>query len=220
MSSFYEVTDGNYLKLLDLDNAADEELYRMAKEMPLSPTLPEIEFRGVERSNVEINSNNLYFDDSEIFNNSVGHKNGDTVDSFTIIGKTGNGNSIAMRTDCGVQDSGAEVMSNAPNFRNEEAMVPFGSELGALLATHTDWMVREILLALKTEEISFPKEKVCVFFSVLLLNFSTAALSKFGSLKWTSNLCLEAFARHVGSVMSDGDGRSIFCRTWLFGRIT
>lgn len=245
MSSFYEVTDGNYLKLLDLDNAADEELYRMAKEMPLSPTLPEIEFRGVERSNVEINSNNLYFDDSEIFNNSVGHKNGDTVDSFTIIGKTGNGNSIAMRTDCGVQDSGAEVMSNAPNFRNEEAMVPFGSELGyaggdiltcyvvfsnikdsssisricsasrtcitqCSLATHTDWMVREILLALKTEENLFPKEKVCVFFSVLLLNFSTAALSKFGSLKWTSNLCLDAFARHVGSVMSDGDGRSIF----------
>ncbi|KAI5332054.1 hypothetical protein L3X38_022182 [Prunus dulcis] len=215
MSSFYEVTDGNYLKLLDLDDAADEELYRMAMEMPLSPTLPEIEVRGVERSNVEINSNNFYFDDSENFNNSVGHKNGDTTDSFTIIGKTGNGNSIAMRTDCGVQDSGAEVMSNAPNSRNEEAMLPFGSELGTCitqcsLATHTDWMVREILLALKTEENLFPKEKVCVFFSVLLLNFSTAALSKFGSLKWTSNLCLDAFGRHMGSVMSDGDGRSIF----------
>ncbi|XP_021818167.1 uncharacterized protein LOC110760241 [Prunus avium] len=245
MSSFYEVTDGNYLKLLDLDDAADEELYRMATEMPLSPTLPEIEVRGVERSNVEINSNSLYFDDSENFNNSVLHKNGDTVDSFTIIRKTGNGNSIAMGTDCGVQDSGAEVMSNAPNSRNEEAMLPFGSELGyagddiltcyvvfsnikdsssisricsasrtcitqCSLATHTDWMVREILLALKTEENLFPKEKVCVFFSLLLLNFSTAALSKFGSLKWTSNLCLDAFARHMGSVMSDGDGRSIF----------
>ncbi|PQM37218.1 uncharacterized protein Pyn_18359 [Prunus yedoensis var. nudiflora] len=245
MSSFYEVTDGNYLKLLDLDDAADEELYRMATEMPLSPTLPEIEVRGVERSNVEINSNSLYFDDSENFTNSVLHKNGDTVDSFTIIGKTGNGNSIAMGTDCGVQDSGAEVISNAPNSRNEEAMLPFGSELGyagddiltcyvvfsnikdsssisricsasrtcitqCSLATHTDWMVREILLALKTEENLFPKEKVCVFFSVLLLNFSTAALSKFGSLKWTSNLCLDAFARHMGSVMSDGDGRSIF----------
>ncbi|PQM42228.1 uncharacterized protein Pyn_27975 [Prunus yedoensis var. nudiflora] len=150
-----------------------------------------------------------------------------------------------MGTDCGVQDSGAEVMSNAPNSRNEEAMLPFGSELGYVgddiltcyvvfsnikdsssisricsasrtcitqcsLATHTDWMVREILLALKTEENLFPKEKVCVFFSVLLLNFFTAALSKFGSLKWTSNLCLDAFARHMGSVMSDGDGRSIF----------
>ncbi|PQM42227.1 uncharacterized protein Pyn_27974 [Prunus yedoensis var. nudiflora] len=66
MSSFYEVTDGNYLKLLDLDDAADEELYRMATEMPLSPTLPEIEVRGVERSNVEINSNSLYFDDLKI----------------------------------------------------------------------------------------------------------------------------------------------------------
>lgn len=192
MSSFYEVTDGNYLKLLDLDDAADEELYRMAMEMPLSPTLPEIEVRCVERSNVEINSKNLYFDDSENINNSVLHKNGDTVDSFTIIGKTGNGNSIAMRTDCGVQDSGTEVMSNAPNSRNEEAMLPFGSGLGyagdniltcyvvfsnikdsssisrvcsasrtcitqCSLATHTDWMVREILLALKTEENLFPK---------------------------------------------------------------
>lgn len=48
MGSFEEVADGDYMKLLDLDNAADEERYRMALKMPLSPTLPNINFHGNE----------------------------------------------------------------------------------------------------------------------------------------------------------------------------
>lgn len=40
----FELVIGNdYMKLLDLDNDVDEESYRLAVEMPLSPTLPEIE---------------------------------------------------------------------------------------------------------------------------------------------------------------------------------
>uniref|UniRef100_A0A2P2JK50 Maternal effect embryo arrest 22 n=2 Tax=Rhizophora mucronata TaxID=61149 RepID=A0A2P2JK50_RHIMU len=39
-----EVTNGNYLKLLELDDPADEECYRKARELPMSPSLPDIEF--------------------------------------------------------------------------------------------------------------------------------------------------------------------------------
>ncbi|WOG84884.1 hypothetical protein DCAR_0104069 [Daucus carota subsp. sativus] len=42
LCSIDEVEDGDYLKLLSLDNPLDEETYRMARERPLSPTLPEI----------------------------------------------------------------------------------------------------------------------------------------------------------------------------------
>ncbi|XP_031129433.1 uncharacterized protein LOC116031385 isoform X1 [Ipomoea triloba] len=43
LGDFELVIGNNYMKLLDLDNNVDEESYRLAVEMPLSPTLPEIE---------------------------------------------------------------------------------------------------------------------------------------------------------------------------------
>jgi hypothetical protein len=50
MVSFEEVANGDYMKLLDLDNTADEECYRRAMEMPMSPILPEIGSSGAEIS--------------------------------------------------------------------------------------------------------------------------------------------------------------------------
>nr|TKR91248.1 hypothetical protein D5086_0000225100 [Populus alba] len=50
MASFEKVANGDYMKLLDLDNSADEECYRRAMEMPMSPTLPEIGSSGAEIS--------------------------------------------------------------------------------------------------------------------------------------------------------------------------
>ncbi|XP_022954739.1 restin homolog isoform X1 [Cucurbita moschata] len=44
------ISDGDYMKLLDLDSAADEECYRRAMEMPLSPSLPDIYIPGAETS--------------------------------------------------------------------------------------------------------------------------------------------------------------------------
>ncbi|XP_048229403.1 myosin-2 heavy chain isoform X2 [Ricinus communis] len=50
---FEEIENGDYMKLLDLDNTADEECYRRAMEMPLSPTLPEIEISRIETFDVD-----------------------------------------------------------------------------------------------------------------------------------------------------------------------
>ncbi|PHU25088.1 hypothetical protein BC332_03420 [Capsicum chinense] len=41
-----ELVNGDYIKLLNLDNDTDEESYRLAIEMPLSPTLPEIQYHS------------------------------------------------------------------------------------------------------------------------------------------------------------------------------
>ncbi|XP_060181651.1 uncharacterized protein LOC132611244 [Lycium barbarum] len=61
-----ELVGGDYIKLLNLDNDNDEESYRLAIEMPLSPTLPEIQYR----SSVALESSNtpLY----EGFSNAMG----------------------------------------------------------------------------------------------------------------------------------------------------
>ncbi|KAL6989182.1 hypothetical protein U1Q18_014934 [Sarracenia purpurea var. burkii] len=50
MRSFEEAMEGNYMKLLDLDNAVDEDCYRRAIDLPLSPTLPELEFHSSEEA--------------------------------------------------------------------------------------------------------------------------------------------------------------------------
>ncbi|KAI3908051.1 hypothetical protein MKW98_003696 [Papaver atlanticum] len=53
-SWFENLADVDYMKLLDIDDAADEERYRMAIERPQSPTLPEINwglFEECEKGN-------------------------------------------------------------------------------------------------------------------------------------------------------------------------
>ncbi|KAK1325625.1 hypothetical protein QJS10_CPA01g00693 [Acorus calamus] len=42
-ASFEDLVNGQYMKLLEFNNEADEEKYRIAMEMPLSPTLPTID---------------------------------------------------------------------------------------------------------------------------------------------------------------------------------
>ncbi|KAG8385336.1 hypothetical protein BUALT_Bualt03G0032200 [Buddleja alternifolia] len=59
---FVEMASHDYMKLLDLDNAADEKSYRVAIAMPLSPTLPEIEFQGDEK--LELDDPEMLLDES------------------------------------------------------------------------------------------------------------------------------------------------------------
>ncbi|POO01045.1 hypothetical protein TorRG33x02_032280 [Trema orientale] len=79
------------------------------------------------------------------------------------------------------------------------------------LATQTGWMMREILLAVKMEEKLLAKEKVCALFSLLMINFSVTASGIFGDfLNWASTPCLDSYAGHVLSVMSDVEIRRLF----------
>lgn len=53
VGSFEDVADGDYMKLLDLDNAADEQCFRMAMEIPVSPTLPSVDLHDVQILDVD-----------------------------------------------------------------------------------------------------------------------------------------------------------------------
>ncbi|MCL7035427.1 hypothetical protein MKW94_020477 [Papaver nudicaule] len=71
VSWFENVADVDFMKLLDLDNAADEERYRMAIERPQSPTLPEINWGNFEAC-VKENCNYLPEQElSSVLGNSV-----------------------------------------------------------------------------------------------------------------------------------------------------
>nr|XP_004231655.2 uncharacterized protein LOC101249691 [Solanum lycopersicum] len=107
-----ELLNGGYMKLLNLDNDTDEESYRLAIEMPLSPTLPEIHYhnsvelvpintplyegfsnaRGTVASsgnfdviNVEINSNQLKHPTVDPSKKSSLPEKKDHVDSSKIL---------------------------------------------------------------------------------------------------------------------------------------
>lgn len=53
MAGFDNLANFDFMNLLNLDNPADEEYYRLAMEMPLSPLLPEIEIQDADTFNVE-----------------------------------------------------------------------------------------------------------------------------------------------------------------------
>ncbi|KAM4112485.1 hypothetical protein ACJW30_05G143900 [Castanea mollissima] len=279
MVNFEDVADGDYMKLLVLDNAADEERYKMAMEVPLSPTLPNIDFHGAENFDVDnsealvvewayeglsTDKENLLpahsFDviDVEINSNKLKHnvlENSCTLLLHKSVGPldycSENGSrSVIQAGKVGfdqTQDSGEVLaVSNLTISRDEELKFPVESELGpsranipkycvlfpdmkdcytvsriisaaknciarCCLLSQTEWMVPKILLAIKMEENLLLAEKVCVFFTLLLLNLSTAAPRKFGSfLNRDSILCMDSFAEHIHAVMSDVETRSIF----------
>lgn len=211
MAGFKELADGDYMKLLSLDNAADEESYRIAVEMPLSPMLSEIEAQDVETFNVdksmplvketfcEVMSSkegkllpSCRFDviGMEISSNKStsglsGHKYERHVSSLDILGNNGNTSMVERAYD---YLGGETEMSNAPILGDKGANFPFQSEHGSAgesilvncvvsqqivdrssisriyfairtciarcsLVTQQGWMMQEILLALKTEEL-------------------------------------------------------------------
>ncbi|KAF3777366.1 hypothetical protein EJ110_NYTH25706 [Nymphaea thermarum] len=53
-SGFNDVTDRNVLKLLEMDDSADEERYQLALKEPLSPTLPELDLYRSEEADQSI----------------------------------------------------------------------------------------------------------------------------------------------------------------------
>ncbi|KAK9022442.1 hypothetical protein V6N11_002704 [Hibiscus sabdariffa] len=232
MVGFEEVFNKNYMKLLDLDDAAEEECYRMAADMPVSPSLPDLEFPGIKASEV------VQFrpiQDENCVRVSVENENFASSDS-----------SMPAERAClsNPQNSGVVMMSVIPSSEDRVANIPFESEIISSvesipkycvvlsnikdgssvsrivcatktcmarysLAVQTEFAVHRILQALKLEEKLLPKEKVCVFFSLLLVNFCKATLGKCSLIR-DFIPCLNLFAKHVNEAMSDAESRSVF----------
>ncbi|GLT35669.1 hypothetical protein SLA2020_101020 [Shorea laevis] len=278
-ASFEDVVNGDYMKLLNLDNAGDEKCYRMAMEVPLSPTLPEIKFPGPESFetdnfkplvdesiqerfchekksftsscsfdviDVEIDSNRLRYNKSQTVGELVQLDNEASLD--ILVSSRSNLCDTMPAGGAGVKSSQMEVETD-PSPGNERMLISSESKFGSAgesmpgycfvfsnvkesnsisriicatrsceawcsLAGQTDFMVHKIALALKMEEKLSASEKVCVFFSLVLLNY-TMATSRKCSLSRDFIPCLKSFAGHINAVMSDAEGRTLFSELCL-----
>ncbi|KAJ4977266.1 hypothetical protein NE237_002372 [Protea cynaroides] len=121
---FENMLNRDYMKLLELDDAVDEERYREAIEMPLSPTLPEIESHILGASEMtdsqylieknfvglENGKNSLVpfcsFDVADIDVDSSSHRVNPPVNSFKELGDDGNNFHDAI---CGAKTGGHQI---------------------------------------------------------------------------------------------------------------
>ncbi|KAJ4832993.1 hypothetical protein Tsubulata_005283 [Turnera subulata] len=206
MTCFEEVANGDYMKLLELDDAADEELYRRALAMPMSPDLPEIESATAETFNL----------DEDKFPSSyttVSAKASDILDSVLEID-----------------------MPNMPNCRDGGLMFGVESELGSVqeksplycvslsslsdlnisrvfsatrclmthcsLGAHAKGMVQDIMHALKMEKELSRREKACTFFTSLLLNFSACTWGTLGTFMDEDFVfCVGSFRQDINAAL-------------------
>ncbi|KAM7505759.1 hypothetical protein LguiB_004663 [Lonicera macranthoides] len=269
----FEVT-GDYMKLLDLDNSDDERRYRLAIAMPLSPSLPEIEFQsidkyetdnskqqavgcfnegssnanhcGVDVMNLETESNKCKLKTYGTTHVSPLQKEG-SVDSFEVMVNDENGKlaPVTAGNACVSQTCKAGAELGMSNCGDKVPKISCKSNLGSgcshlpqycivfshpidcssvskvFCATRTclaqcplisekDWVVPRIMITLLKVEDLLPKEKVCVFFSLLLHNFSRVALEKFRNFSDCDFTILDSFAGHMLTVMSDVETRNMF----------
>ncbi|XP_057546416.1 uncharacterized protein LOC130825287 isoform X2 [Amaranthus tricolor] len=151
VSSVLEVMNGDYMKLLDLDDEVAEEQFRMVMERPLSPTLPEfgiLEFsQKVQAQTVSENIEAVY---QRGF--SVQNKNQLYFVLFSDMEDIGSVTRIFCATRTCVDQ--------------------------CCLFFQTNWAVQDILGVLLLENELTPREKACVLFSLLLLNFSAISSNK------------------------------------------
>ncbi|XP_008445605.1 uncharacterized protein LOC103488580 isoform X1 [Cucumis melo] len=278
LETFGNIADVDYMKLLDLDSAADEECYRRAVEMPLSPSLPAIYIPGAETSALndfdslvdefqkelpddrkdEPQSHSDGVTDVEIKSNYTESCNFDLVgdihsqrqvdscsiqgrherDLFDIVQAENNcldqvevslgmpGTNVSLSGCEGVDIS--EIISGTldnsiPDFcvlfsdsKDCQSIFRIFSATKACIKrssmiSQKEWMVQGILASLNMEHELLSKEKTCVFFSLLLLNFTIVAVHKYGNIL-NCDTCLDSFSAHICEAMLDLEIRSLFAK--------
>nr|KYP73319.1 hypothetical protein KK1_005939 [Cajanus cajan] len=235
--NFNTVADGSYMKLLELEDPTSEEYFRKAMDFPLSPLLPEIEFRETYEADNLMNpfleqalqegmlssrtglSASPYFDVMNVEINSNEQKFDDSgVSHNSHMHTTEN-----LRTAFLVEDGMGSSHNQLPKFCIVFSNIENNSIISRILvatknciarcnlATQPGWAVNNILTALKLEEKLSPKEKVSVLLTLLMFNFAMAVTKTFGKL-WDGKLshCLQSYSEHIFTVMSDAETKFLF----------
>ncbi|KAI3456060.1 hypothetical protein Pfo_012723 [Paulownia fortunei] len=238
---FDEMVTYDYMKLLDLDNAADENSYRRAIAMPLSPMLPEVEFHGDEKLEVDNSEMLVYKSPQEGFSNlqtkedSVDFlKNTNSVSAsdthfhqiHVSVGKlgisdlSGSGNEeTSILCERGIASTHGSLLKyfvvssdNKDNCSILRILQTIGSCMPLCSFLHSaEIFLRSILnTLLKAEDLSM-KEKVCVFFSLLLHGISEVGMKNLTNVL-SDNLVqsLDSLTMHICSALSDPVFRRIF----------
>ncbi|XP_038893728.1 uncharacterized protein LOC120082568 [Benincasa hispida] len=257
LETFGNIADVDYMKLLDLDSAADEECYRRAMEMPLSPSLPGIHISGAETS--ALNDFEPLVDEfhKELPDDREGQPKSHDYDVMdecqadpclihgrhdrdlfdiveadnncldqvgVIVGMPGTNVSLSGCEGVGISEIKSGTLDNSiPDFcvlfsnsNDCHSIFRIFSATRACMKRSSmigkkEWMVQEILASLNMEHELLLKEKTCVFFSLLLLNFTVVAVHKYGNFL-NCHTCLDSFSGHICEAMLDLEIRSLFTK--------
>lgn len=195
----------DYMKLLELDQPEDEIYYKIARESLMSPDLPQVNFLGDEIMNEDKNpttaldlvaSSEAYSLNTE--NASVTVKmppesptsDGHILKHFVVFSNTEDQNSIIK-----IFHAANSCAQRCPSVATAQ------------------WAVPAILFSLKMEDNLLAREKVCVFLSLLLHNFSMVSSMNIGNtLDHDSCACLDSFSKHICSVMADTEAGGILTK--------
>ncbi|PWA63432.1 hypothetical protein CTI12_AA355750 [Artemisia annua] len=238
---FKGMFDGDCMKLLNLDNEVEEEMYRTAVERPLSPTLPAIQLQSSQLvelddsrpSEVTCNMStvNTNGDSLEILGNG---ESGNTIIALIPSARSEDQDSIAVTGNSDLGHTGTKTSSgNEPGSAYDDSShyivvfpeIKAGSSLSKILQTtktfttqccafsQSEVIVKDVASALSADEVLSPKEKVCAFFSLFLKSFSSIASTKFSNLNDENFLnSIDVFSAQLKKVMSDEETRIMFTK--------
>ncbi|KAJ4891655.1 maternal effect embryo arrest 22 [Raphanus sativus] len=197
----------DYMKLLELDQPEEEICYQIARESLMSPDLPRVDFLANEVMNEDQNLATAL--------DLVASNSGDLCDNISI--NTDNA-SVTVKMPPESPTSHGHILKYFVVFSNTEDQ---NSIIKISHATNNcvqrcpsdataQWAVPAILFSLKMEENLLARERVCVFLSLLLHNFSMVASMNIGNtLDYDSCSCLDSFSKHISSVMAGTEAGGI-----------
>ncbi|CAH8354971.1 unnamed protein product [Eruca vesicaria subsp. sativa] len=203
----------DYMKLLELDNPEEESYYQMARENLLSPDLPQTDFLGDEIMTEDKNPA-VAFD--LVACTSVDLC--ETVNSSEAPSFSTPNASLTAKMPPESTTLHGHILKHFVAFSNIEDQ---NSIIKILHAANScvqrcpsvvtaQWAVPSILFSLKMEENLLPRERACVFLSLLLHNFSMVSSLKIGNtLDDDCCSCLGSFSKHISHVMADTEAGGI-----------
>ncbi|XP_021762221.1 trichohyalin-like [Chenopodium quinoa] len=180
LTDFDQVIIGDYMKLLDLDDAVAEECFKMAMERPLSPIPPELlEFGQKARA--------LTLSEPISGDNEAEHQAYNENQLYFVL-----------FTDL------EDISSITRIYGASRAC------LARCLFFQTDFSLQDILMALLLEKDLRPREKACVLFSLILLNFSAVSSSK--PVNFRIQELMDSFSANIHSVLFNSETRDLFAK--------
>ncbi|KAJ4903617.1 maternal effect embryo arrest 22 [Raphanus sativus] len=199
----------DYMKLLELDNPEEESHYKMARESLLSPDLPQVNFLGVDVVNEEkiltmVTSNSV---DLCVTINSSEPPSLNTRNASVTVKRP--------RESTMLRSHILKHFVVFSNMEDQNSIIKIFYAANNCIqrcpsATRAQWAVPSILFSLKMEENLSGRERVCVFLSLLLHNFSTVFSMKIGNiLDDDSCSCLDSLWKQIAGVMADTEGGGI-----------
>ncbi|KAF8027739.1 hypothetical protein BT93_E0606 [Corymbia citriodora subsp. variegata] len=216
----FGTVDVSYMKLLELDDPTDEKRYRTAIGGLVSPALPEMDFEITESSDKEekdfihgvvrekentATSCCLDLVEGRVNSNRLGFIVSGDENKYSFESQHGSAYD-ALPKYCVISSDVKEFESIYRIILAIDSCVVRSS-----LLSHPSWMLQKFLVELRKEENLLQKERVCVLFSLLLVNYSVVASGTSGySFDRDFFNLVDSFAEHIKSVMSNVETRRLF----------